>query len=73
MKPSREEVFSKRGAFPMNPTPNGLMFLPLTFELPLPSQLQLVDLVLVISVDLSSSSESTNRITFSPGMQELQR
>ncbi|KAG6767716.1 hypothetical protein POTOM_028930 [Populus tomentosa] len=57
MKPSREEDFSKRGAFPMNPTPNGLMFLPLTFELPLPAQLQLVDLVLVISVDLSGSSE----------------
>ncbi|KAJ6917641.1 hypothetical protein NC652_019853 [Populus alba x Populus x berolinensis] len=73
MKPSREEDFSKRGAFPMNPAPNGLMFLPLTFELPLPAQLQLVDLVLVISVDLSGSSESTNRITFSPGMLELQR
>ncbi|KAL3583311.1 hypothetical protein D5086_014372 [Populus alba] len=72
MKPSREEDFSKRGAFPMNPAPNGLMFLPLTFELPLPAQLQLVDLVLVISVDLSGSSESTNRITFSPGMLELQ-
>jgi len=55
----------QRGAFPMNPTPNGLMFLPLTFELPLPSQLQLVDLVLVISVNLSGSSESTNRITLS--------
>jgi hypothetical protein len=41
------------------------MFLPLTFELPLPSQLQLVDLVLVISVNLSGSSESTNRITLS--------
>jgi hypothetical protein len=63
----------------MNPTPNGLMFLPLTFELPLQSQLQLVDIVLhkatdeIISVDLSGSSESSNRITFSAGMQELQR
>ncbi|KAJ6370583.1 hypothetical protein OIU76_028797 [Salix suchowensis] len=79
MKPSREEDFAKRGAFPMNPTPNGLMFLPLTFELPLLSQLQLVDIVLhkatdeIISVDLSGSSESSNRITFSTGMQELQR
>ncbi|KAI5557932.1 hypothetical protein BDE02_17G005100 [Populus trichocarpa] len=79
MKPSREEDFAKRGAFPMNPSPNGLMFLPLTFELPLQSQLQLVDIVLhkatdeIISVDLSGSSESSNRITFSAGMQELQR
>ncbi|CAK7325008.1 unnamed protein product [Dovyalis caffra] len=79
MKPSRAEDFAKRGAFPMNSTPNGLMFLPLTFELPLPSQLQLVDLVLhkatdeIISVDLSGSSQSSNRITFSPGIQELQR
>lgn len=79
MKPSREEDFAKRGAFPMNPSPNGLMFLPLTFELPLQSQLQLVDIVLhkatdeIISVDLSGSSESLNKITFSAGMQELQR
>ncbi|KAJ6690836.1 INOSITOL-TETRAKISPHOSPHATE 1-KINASE [Salix koriyanagi] len=53
MKPSREEDFAKRGAFPMNPTPNA------TDE--------------IISVDLSGSSESSNRITFSTGMQELQR
>ncbi|EEF33297.1 inositol 1,3,4-trisphosphate 5/6-kinase 4 [Ricinus communis] len=79
MKPSREEDFAKRGAFPMSPTPNGLMFMPLTFELPLLSQLQHVDIVLhkatdeIISVELTSSTESSNSITYTTGMQELQR
>ncbi|KAK9997717.1 hypothetical protein SO802_022403 [Lithocarpus litseifolius] len=43
MKPSHEEDFAKRGAFPLYPTQNGLIFLPLTFELPLSPQLQEVD------------------------------
>ncbi|KDP29550.1 hypothetical protein JCGZ_19263 [Jatropha curcas] len=78
MKPSREEDFAKRGAFPISPTSNGLMFLPLTFELPLLFQLQHVDIVLhkatdeIISVELGSSTESSSRITYTTGMQELQ-
>ncbi|KAJ8755535.1 hypothetical protein K2173_019333 [Erythroxylum novogranatense] len=78
MKSSREEDFAKRGAFPLCPTPNGLIFLPLTFNLPLQSQLQHVDVILhkatdeITSVELSRSSESNN-ITFTTGMQELQR
>ncbi|KAJ4833632.1 hypothetical protein Tsubulata_001249 [Turnera subulata] len=77
MKPSREDDFAKRGAFPVYPTPNGLMFLPLKFELPLLSQLQKVDILLhkatdeIISVELNGSSESSNRITYTAGMQEL--
>lgn len=79
MKPSREEDFAKRGAFPLYPTPNGLIFLPLTFEIPLSSQLQNVDVVLhkatdeIITIELSNSSVSANRITYTKGMQELQR
>ncbi|GAY50616.1 hypothetical protein CUMW_128060 [Citrus unshiu] len=79
MKPSREEDFAKRGAFPLYPTPNGLIFLPLTFEIPLSSQLQNVDVVLhkatdeIISIELSNASVSSNRITYTKGMQELQR
>lgn len=79
MKPSREEDFAKRGAFPMFPTPNRLMFLPLTFGLPLSLQLEDVDMVLhkatdeIVSIDLSSPSESSAKITYTQGMQELQR
>ncbi|PRQ46008.1 putative phosphotransferase with an alcohol group as acceptor [Rosa chinensis] len=79
MKPSREEDFAKRGAFPMCPTQNGLIFMPLTFELPLPPQLQEVDVLLhkatdeILSIDLNSSLHSSNKITYSRGMQELQR
>ncbi|XP_065860869.1 inositol 1,3,4-trisphosphate 5/6-kinase 4 isoform X2 [Euphorbia lathyris] len=79
MKPSREEDFAKRGAFPLCPTPNGLLFLPLTFGLPLLSQLQHVDIVLhkatdeILSVELSDSMESSGSITYTTGMQELQR
>ncbi|GLT73688.1 hypothetical protein SLA2020_455270 [Shorea laevis] len=79
MKPSREEDFAKRGALPMCPTPNGLMFLPLTFDLPLSLQLEDVDVVLhkatdeIVSIDLSCQAESSYKITYTPGMQELQR
>ncbi|KAJ0034149.1 hypothetical protein Pint_26452 [Pistacia integerrima] len=68
-----------RGAFPMNPTPNGLIFMPLTFETPLSSQLQVVDVVLhkatdeIMSIEFGSNSESPNRITYISGMQALQR
>ncbi|KAG8661501.1 inositol 1,3,4-trisphosphate 5/6-kinase 4 isoform X2 [Manihot esculenta] len=79
MKPSREEDFAKRGALPISPTPNGLIFLPLTFGLPLLSQLKHVDMVLhkatdeIVSVELSDSAESSSKITYTTGMQELQR
>ncbi|GMY33031.1 inositol 1,3,4-trisphosphate 5/6-kinase 4-like isoform X2 [Fagus crenata] len=79
MKPSREEDFAKRGAFPLYPTKNGLIFTPLTFELPLSPQLQEVDIVLhkatdeIISVDLSSRTNFSNRIVYTSGMQELRR
>lgn len=77
MKSSREEDFAKRGAFPMYPAPNGLMFLPLTFEFPLSSQLQNVDVVLhkatdeILSVQLWPWQDSAG-VTFTHGMQELQ-
>ncbi|XP_059438578.1 inositol 1,3,4-trisphosphate 5/6-kinase 4-like [Corylus avellana] len=79
MKPSREEDFAKRSAFPLYPTQNGLMFLPLTFELPLAPQLQEVDIVLhkatdeIVSIELSSSTNFSERISYTRGMQELQR
>ncbi|CAN6681505.1 unnamed protein product [Malus baccata var. baccata] len=79
MKPSREEDFAKRGAFPMYPTQDGLMFVPLTFDLPLAPQLQEVDVVLhkatdeIISINLDGSLPSSTSITYSRGMQELQR
>lgn len=67
----------QRGAFPMYPAPNGLMFLPLTFEFPLSSQLQNVDVVLhkatdeILSVQLWPWQDSAG-VTFTHGMQELQ-
>jgi hypothetical protein len=71
--------FLQRGAFPLYPTQNGLMFLPLTFELPLSPQLQEVDIVLhkatdeIVSIDLSSSSNLSERVAYTRGMRELQR
>lgn len=62
----------------MYPTQNGLMFVPLSFDLMLVSQLQEVDIVLhkatdeIISVDLSNSSE-ISKVTYSRGIQELKR
>lgn len=69
----------QRGAFPLKPTPNGLIFVPLTYELPISQQLQEIDGVLhkatddIITVEMSSSSDSENKVTFTAGMQELQR
>ncbi|XP_062082429.1 inositol 1,3,4-trisphosphate 5/6-kinase 4 isoform X2 [Humulus lupulus] len=77
MKPSREEDFAKRGAFPMYPTHNGLIFLPLTFDLPLTPQLQEADIVLhkatdeIVSIELGDSAEYPNKITYTTGMEEL--
>lgn len=79
MKPSRELDFSKRGAFPLYPTDNGLIFMPLTFDLPLSFQLPEVDMILhkatdeILYVELSNSSDLSNKITYSSRMQELQR
>ncbi|KAK3011837.1 hypothetical protein RJ639_010831 [Escallonia herrerae] len=79
MKPSREEDFAKRGAFPLYPTQNGLIFVPLTFELPMSSQLREVDVVMhkatdeILSIEQKSSSEFLKKIIYTRGMQELQR
>ncbi|CAA0829557.1 Inositol 1-3-4-trisphosphate 5/6-kinase 4 [Striga hermonthica] len=79
MKPSREEDFAKRGAFPLRPTQNGLMFLPLQYELPLSRQLKLVDAVLhkatdeILAVDMCSPSELSEKVAFTSNLQELQK
>ncbi|BAF25603.1 Os09g0518700 [Oryza sativa Japonica Group] len=79
MKQSREEDFAKRGAFPIYPSKNDLIFVPLSFELPLASQLQEVDLVLhkitdeIINIDPNSSISFPKGISFSPGMSEIIR
>ncbi|KAI9194893.1 hypothetical protein LWI28_009945 [Acer negundo] len=63
----------------MYPTPSRLIFLPLTFEIPLSSQLKEVDVILhkatdeIVSIELGSSLESCTRITYTTGMQEVQR
>ena len=69
----------QRGAFPLYPTQNGLIFMPLTFELPLSPQLQEVDIVLhkatdeIISIELKSHTNFSNRIVYTSNMQDLQR
>ncbi|ERN20195.1 inositol 1,3,4-trisphosphate 5/6-kinase 4 [Amborella trichopoda] len=79
MKPSREKDFAKRGAFPMVPIESGLMFVPITFDLPLSCQIQELDVVLhkatdeIVSVDLGNLLDFPGGICFSKGMQELQR
>uniref|UniRef100_A0A0D9XFR0 inositol-1,3,4-trisphosphate 5/6-kinase n=1 Tax=Leersia perrieri TaxID=77586 RepID=A0A0D9XFR0_9ORYZ len=67
----------KRGAFPLHPSKNDLIFVPLSFEIPLASQLQEVDLVLhkitdeIINIDPNSSISFPKGISFSPGMSEI--
>lgn len=79
MKRSREEDFAKRGAFPLCPTENGLIFLPLNYELPISFQLQQVDAILhkatdeIVAVEMVSSEEFANQITFTRNMEQLQR
>ena len=71
--------FLQRGAFPLYPTQNGLIFMPLTFELPLSPQLQEVDVVLQKAIDEIISFKSKSRTNFSnitvytSSMQDLQR
>lgn len=72
MKPSRVEDFAKRGVFPLCPTQNGLMFVPLVSKLPLSSQLKDVDIVLHKATDEILSIEE-DKLTFTQNMQELQR
>ncbi|KAJ7957415.1 Inositol-tetrakisphosphate 1-kinase [Quillaja saponaria] len=78
MKPSRVEDFAKRGAFPLCPTYNGLMFTPLSSELPLLPQLKEVDAILhkatdkILSIELNRSSKVSNKITFTRDIQEIQ-
>lgn len=63
----------------MRPNVKGLIFMPLTFELPISTQLQQVDVVIhkatdeIISVELSSSLEISTNIIYSKGILEVQR
>lgn len=70
MKASRVEDFAKRGAFPLCPTQNGLMFMPLISDLPLSTQLKEVDVVLHKATDEILSIKDDN-INFTQSMQEL--
>lgn len=79
MKPSRAEEFVKRGALPLHPTENGLAFVPITFDLPLASQMTKVDAVLhkatdeIVNIDLSSPFDFPMKVSFSKGIHELER
>jgi len=74
MKPSRVEDFAKRGAFPLRPTQHGLglMFVPLTSNLSLSSQMKDVDIVLHKATDEILSIED-DKLTFTQNMQALQK
>lgn len=69
----------QRGAFPLNPTPDGLTFVALNYELPMSWQLKEVDGILhkstddIIAVEMSSSSDFENKVTYTEGMEQLQR
>lgn len=61
----------------MSPTPNGLIFVPLSYELSVESQLRQVDGGVlhkatdeIVAVEMSVSD---NKIVYSNNMQELQR
>ncbi|XP_066397559.1 inositol-tetrakisphosphate 1-kinase 6 isoform X2 [Miscanthus floridulus] len=79
MKKSREEDFAKRGAFPIYPSKDSLIFVPLSFELPLSLQLQEVDMVLhkitdeIVKIDPNCSIDFPKGISFSAGMSEIIR
>lgn len=63
----------------MYPTYNGLMFFPITFELPLGPQLEEADIILhkgtdeILSIELSGCSRFPNKITYTEGMSKLKR
>uniref|UniRef100_A0ACD5XUL4 Uncharacterized protein n=1 Tax=Avena sativa TaxID=4498 RepID=A0ACD5XUL4_AVESA len=79
MKQSREQDFAKRGAFPLYPSKNGLIFVPLSFELPLASQLHELDMIIhkmtdeIINIDPNCSINFPQGISFSAGMSEIIR
>lgn len=63
----------------MHSTQNGLIFLPLTYELEIPLQLLGLDAVLhkatdeIVSIELTDASTVGPRITYTHGLQELRR
>ncbi|KAG0453742.1 hypothetical protein HPP92_025046 [Vanilla planifolia] len=67
----------QRGIFPMYPTENGLLFVPLTFELPLAQQLRRLDALLHKATDeiiqIDASSDFSKGTVFSPAFCELKR
>lgn len=69
----------QRGAFPIYPSMDSPIFVPLSFELPLSSQLQEVDMVLhkitdeIVKIDPNSSFDFPKGISFSAGMSEIIR
>ncbi|KAG0453732.1 hypothetical protein HPP92_025036 [Vanilla planifolia] len=76
MKLSREEDFAKAERhIPMYPTQNGLLFVPLTFELPLAQQLKRLDALLHKATDeiiqIDASSNFSKGTVFSPAFCEL--
>lgn len=78
MRLARQVDFAKRGAFPLFCAEYELMFLPLTYELSIPLQLQDVDVILhkatddIVSIDLDTSPLDP-KITYTNGMEELKR
>ncbi|RLN33749.1 inositol-tetrakisphosphate 1-kinase 6 isoform X1 [Panicum miliaceum] len=72
-------LIKRRGAFPIYPSKDGLIFVPLSFDLPLSSQLQEVDMVLhkitdeVVKIDPNCSIDFPKGISFSAGMSEIIR
>ncbi|WVZ65582.1 hypothetical protein U9M48_014920 [Paspalum notatum var. saurae] len=72
-------VIGYRGAFPIYPSKDNLIFVPLSFDLPLSSQLQEVDMVLhkitdeIVKIDLNCSINFPQGISFSAGMSEIIR
>ncbi|XP_074307780.1 inositol 1,3,4-trisphosphate 5/6-kinase 4 isoform X3 [Silene latifolia] len=78
MKPSRQRDFAKRGAFPFYPSQQEMIFLPLTYELPMQLQLEQMDVVLhkatddIVSIELNTSMPAP-KITYTDGMDKLRR
>ncbi|KAF8780794.1 hypothetical protein HU200_000736 [Digitaria exilis] len=79
MKQSREDDFARRGAFPLYPSKDGLIFVPLSFDLPLSLQMQEVDMILhkitdeIVTIDPNCSTDFPEGISFSAGMSEVIR
>ncbi|KAH9603737.1 hypothetical protein KSS87_023178 [Heliosperma pusillum] len=78
MKPSRQQDFAKRGAFPLYSSQQEMIFVPLTYELPMRLQLEQMDAVLhkatddIVSIELNTSM-SAPKITYTDGMEKLRR